>query len=322
MKAIISGSSGLAVIQNGTTAELFFSAKLYEPITVLIHESERVLASANNPVMYSAKDQSDVIAKLKIEESKSTSLLLLLAILDRDVSEENKAKLVECLESELESEEITSYLNAVMFSNGLPDKSISDIPNVISPNNIKSIGLITPLLESQLDINLACDVVNRVLVGYNLDSNKSDYIQGCLTNTGMNYKLLTGNYKGTINTVRFELTSLLELKNIPSYRPIISKIFNDSKGFFKNGLLEKHISIVVPSSVPSTKFDSEITAKIDKSSVHKKSSNVKKQIKNIKKLIPETNLDLAKKYAAELVDSQISGGDKEYAAQSLCQLSE
>jgi tetratricopeptide (TPR) repeat protein len=327
MEAYISGTAGMAAIIKGANAELYQVDKA-DSIAMKSEVAHRILSSNNDVVFLGNTDKANVLKKLNSETNKTQSLMVFLTILDSAVEKESRNALALHLEDVfLKDIKSYNYVCNVMFARPLPDNSIKFIPGDTIPENSKVFCLLNSLFLCQPKIKEYSNIFMSICKNRGLNSNQSSYVEGLLVNEEFFYRISSQQADiNFLNKVHFLLISKLKNTDIVDYIHFSSCIKTEFKP-----LVNSKVTVTVDHTIYQNKEDI-YHEDIYHEDVHqdkvKKHSNieayrrVQRELASIKTQLREEAIPTAKRMADELISHQIQDGNNEYAAQSLCQLSE
>jgi tetratricopeptide (TPR) repeat protein len=324
MDALISGSAGLAATIDGVTVMLYKADKS-TPIVSSLHEVNNIFKSYQDTIKYTKTSKNIILTTLQHQKYRSTSLLMLLTILDVEIDSFSKLSLIKYLDEILEDDSaIYSYLLNILFSRPLPENSIKSLPIELSENsnNSKTITLLNSLFESQENIVSFSDLFNQISTKHDLPSSNKDIIEGYLVNNDFFYSVATNQLTDSdLSTLTFSILSKLKELNIPSSVPF----GQDFKSTFKKHIFKKTLK---SNSYPISKSEQDEHKKYkEKPYTKKKIVNSKDeylyvttQINIINDLLNSNKIDKAEQVAKNLIEHQSKGGVHSYAAHSLCNI--
>lgn len=312
MEALISGSAGLAAIINGNTASLInckgdtLCSSTYSNIT-------RQFSLYEDTIHLRSTDSKKALTKLNVESLKSDSLLLVLSVLDENISCDLKDDLYINLNELLSDELILKYIQGILFSRPLPKHTISVVPETLKKYPIVN-NLIEELLSSQECVSKIYDLWTETAEKFSVEPEHIIYIEGVFAVLGVGYKLSRSPIpRNTTDILQFECLS--KLKNIQNNRQIIKKLFDSYKSSIES---DKKVTI----QVESKKFKHKDKSSTPSIATHEIYGKVNSQISKITTLLKNGDINAAKKIKEELISSQKSRHDNSFAAKSLCKLSE
>lgn len=324
MDAYVSGTAGVAAIINGENAELY-RANGEKYTSVKANVAHQMLASNNDVVLLKNTSKSNTLKQLHIEKNKVDCLMLFLTILDSDIDYENKLPLLEHINSIFDKDiKAYEYLCNVMFTRPLPDNSIKELSSDFPFLNTKVGCLLSSLFLHQSKIEQCCDIFKSICIRRKLTSSESFYVEGILINQGFFYYFASSqatiNFLHKVHFILIEKLKTLDIKNSIQFASCIRTDF--SSLVIPDNVNKQSPIRVIEKETPITSNKVGYQAKIKKQNNKKVFESVQVQITAIKTKLRSGNFRSAKKMAKELVQYQVNGGGNEYAAQSLCSLSE
>ena len=322
MEAYISGTAGMAVIINGadTDAELYYADKV-EPVVIASHVAWQIICSNEDTIFFQNTSKNIVLEKLSKEANKTTCLMMFLSILDSGIEDVFKINLIDHLNNLfIRSIDAYDYVCNIMFSRPLPENSIKKIPSEIINNETKLYKLLDKLFECQPNVIECTNIFKNICMKRNLEVKQSSYIEGVLVNQGFFY-IFSSNQADInfLNNVHFSILNNLKNADIPNVVNLVSCIKTDFKHLVRKG--EGIVSNLLSNNFSESKAI-KYEVKEKKTSNLESFQKVRKQLEAIKLQLRNNLIPKAKRMAQDLIDDQVGSGNNEFAAQSLCQLSE
>jgi tetratricopeptide (TPR) repeat protein len=322
MEAYISGTAGIAVVIKGANAELYQLDKA-SPVVMKSEAAHRIISSNNDVVYLSNTTKTHIINKLNSETNKTKSLMVFLTILDSAVDEESRVALIVHLDDLFERNiKSYEYVCNVMFTRPLPVNSIQFISDDTIQVNSRVTSLLNLLFFCQSKIKEYSNTFISICSKRGLNSNQSNYVEGLLVNEGFFYRLSSEQADITfLENVHFLLLSKLKNTDIDDYVHFSACIKTEFKPLV-NSKLTSNVSHRTYKDKEDEYQEVKYEAKVKKLSNREAYQRVKSELASIKTHLREQAIPNAKRMAEELISHQISTGNREFAAQSLCQLSE
>lgn len=324
IEAYISGSKGMAALIKGVEAQLYQVGKL-EPTLISSHVAQQIFSSATDLITLNKTSKDRAIKTLYKENNKSSGLVVLLTILDSDIGLALKIPLIGHLNSLFEKDDdLYPYLCNVMFTRPLPDNSINSIPEGMFSSVNKVYELVDLLFSCQDRIKKCSDIFTSICDKRKLDSKQSNHLEGMLVNQSFFYSLVAekADIKFFNNTL-FTLITKLKSADISDYIQLVACIKSDFKPLI-NKAKDSGDSKAFAHEVAEIKSNDndKYKVKIKKSNNRVAYHRVITQLRAVKTKLRSHSISQAKSLATELIKFQVANGDSEFAAQSLCQLSE
>jgi tetratricopeptide (TPR) repeat protein len=320
MEAYISGTAGMAAVIKGANAELYQVDKVV-PVIMKTEVAQQIISSNTDVIVLSNTTKSAALKKLNTETNKTNSLMVFLTILDSAIDDESRISLIEHLD-DLFAKDIKAYeyVCNIMFARPLPDNSIQSISDDIFQEKTKVYELLKLLFICQSKIAECSSIFTMICSKRGLNLNQSSYVEGLLVNEGFFYSFSSQQADvNFLNKIHFLLLTKLKVTNIDDYVHLSSCINTDFKPLVNSNTTTK----INNSSYQNTEEKEEkYQAKVKKPNNQEAYKRVKTQLASIKKLLREQSILPAKRMAEDLILYQIQTGNNEFAAQSLCQLSE
>jgi tetratricopeptide (TPR) repeat protein len=323
MEAYISGSAGIAAVVNGVNTELYQLDKV-DPIIIKTHEVKHIFSSNEDVIFLKKTTKTDVLKKLKKESNKSNCLMLFLMILDSDIDNESKHSLAEHINYLfIKDTEAYEYVCNVIFSRSLPNNSILSIPDVILPEFNRVYDLLTSLFDNQSAIKTCSELFSSICTDRNLSAQQSSYVEGLLVNQGFFFTFASNQADlSFLHKIHFLLSDKLKSIGVNDFVHFTSCIRTQFKSLVNSKLNGKNKSSNKEEVGEQKLYTSKRQAKLKKVNKKDAYTRVQKQLAVIKLKLREQSILPAKNMAADLVASQLKSKDDEFAALSLCQLSE
>lgn len=311
MEALISGTAGLAAFIDGDVASLIncrgdtiHSSRYADVVRQFgIYEDTIILSSAS---------EQQALQLLKQESQKSDALLLTLSILDSDVKLVHKKSLSFSLNELVKEDSILQYIRGILFSRPLPSNAIKEVPDELAESPVVKI-LISELLDAQNSIVTIYTTWLETAQKFRLDQDDINYIEGVFSSNLVGYQLSRSTISNAdLNNLKFNC--VLKLEGINNSRQIINGLFSSYKG-----------DVVVSKKQhqhPSIRIQQSDVKKPPQQDSHALFELTKSQRAKIDQLLDDGDINQAKKITNELIASQLLREDHEFAAKSLCQLSE
>ncbi|MEL0658164.1 hypothetical protein V6255_03335 [Psychromonas arctica] len=325
MEAYVSGSAGLAAIVVGNHAKLY-KVNSTEVIDVTINIVHQLFSSNDDVLVLKNTNKSQTIKKLYTEKNKADCLILFLSLLDDMIDFESKYPLIEHLNDIFDKDlEAYDYLCNVMFTRPLPIINIKSILDDSLLLNSKVQSLLSLLFNSQDQIKKCNELFNSICDRRKLSSDKSSYVEGILINKGFFYNFGSKQANNHfLQTIQFELIEKLKNSNIDDYVNFSSCIRTEFSSLTTVGSNEAkiHLQEIEEEGHKSERKKTIYQAKAKKENNKDAYDRVQAQIKKIREQLRLRLIDPAKRMAHELIESQLKNGGNEFAAQSLCSISE
>ncbi len=311
MDALISGTAGLAAYIKGDVASLINCQG------DVVHSSSyadiiRQFDIYEDTIILNSASEQQALNLLKQESNKSDALLLALSILDINIKQVHKKDLSSNLNELLKDAPILQYLRGILFSRPLPNNAIKEIPDVIAESHEVKL-FFSELIEAQSSIETIYSTWLETAQRFRLEQSDIDYIEGVFSSNEIGY-LLSRATVSSVDVSKAKFNCLFKLEDIINIRQIINGLFSTYKGDV--------VEVQKEQQQPNKKKHYLDTKKLTPKKSHELYESSKSQISKIDDLLASGDLNLAKKITSELISSQLSRDDHEFAAMSLCQLSE
>jgi tetratricopeptide (TPR) repeat protein len=324
MEAYVSGSANRAAIINGNTALLFVTGK-NEPVEVNSNDALNFFLRLEDSVHLSNKPKAEVLRKLNIESSKSNALAMLSFILDNNYDINEKLILVNRLNELLLNDEVYDFVCKIMFARPLPSESINGIPSVIEKGHIRLYTLVEMLLSSQDLVSSVCLEVNSFLRSKEVYLNDRNLIEGILVNNSFFYSVVTNQFDlKKFQTIKFDVVNKLKHSNITDVIHFGSELCKIIQSKINSNTQKTKRNKFNPIEEDDYSDNFETIYKPNRRTENRTDVylRVKKQIKSITEMLNSSKILQAKRSIEELKASQLEREDNEYAALSLCTISE
>jgi tetratricopeptide (TPR) repeat protein len=322
MEAYISGTAGMAVVIKGANAQLYQLDKAV-PVVLKSEVAHQIISSNNDVVFLKNTTKNHVLKKLNSETNKTQSLMVFLTVLDSAVDDESRTALIVHLDALFERDiKSYEYVCNVMFTRPLPDNSIQFISDDTARVNSRVTSLLNLLFLCQSKIKEYNNIFTSICSKRGLNLEQSIYVEGLLVNEGFFYRLSSEQADITfLNNVHFLLVSKLKSTDIDDYVHFSACIKTEFKPLV-NSKLTSNPSHTSGKDTEDEYQEVKYEAKVKKLSNRDAYQRVISELASIKSQLREQSIPNAKRMAEELILHQISTGNSEFAAQSLCQLSE
>lgn len=322
MQAYISGEAGYAAILKGN------KVTIYDVNSGLVSEDYNrshlnlLFAGTDRTSLVKVKDEKDAFNKLKFENTKDKSLMLLLMLLDKDESSKIKNRIPEVLEEYIENPGILVSLEKKMFSDTLKEVSpIGDLDKLTLPQKRLN-SLIKGIYEHQDAISVCrenWEKINAEKIG--IDNDTKLQIENVLIKNGIFKELseaIQENSKSKLDKAKFKLLSDRDLKNVATCQPkaLLDAWLEDISISDRTNFLQNFINT-------KKKTASNKNHKLQPTDVaadHQAYKQTLSQIQKVKQLLSKGQTDRARRFAIELMNQQKSREDFSHAAMSLCQM--
>jgi tetratricopeptide (TPR) repeat protein len=319
MEAYVSGTANRAAIINGNQALLFTMGKP-EPIVIDTKEAVRLFAHADDSLYFNNSSRQNVLQTLNLESSKSNAIAMIVMVMDRDIEEEDKEEIVHRINELMQNNDVYDYLCQIMFARDLPDDALTSIPNCVSEKSSRLYSFINKLLSVQTELMTLLDELNCFYEDKGISSKDRNLIEGILVNNSYHYSVLSNQFDSkNFQNIKFDIINKLKTSSIIDFvhfgAELCKKI--EARVNINNGSKRR------VNKNEELDFKKENSLKIK---VLPKAGypylNVKKQISAIIEKLNSSKLLQAKRLINELKAQQVERGDSEYAALSMCTISE
>ncbi|MFT5759686.1 MAG: tetratricopeptide (TPR) repeat protein, partial [Alteromonadaceae bacterium] len=218
--------------------------------------------------------------------------------------------------------EVYEYVCNVIFTRPLPANSIQSIPSSVLPENAKVYDLLKSLFVCQIKIKECHDLFTSICTRRGLKPLQSSYVEGLLVNQGFFYNFASQQADSTfLNKIHFLLLSKLKIAKIEDFVHFAGCIKTDFKTLVNFHSTSK-TNFPRVNDIEEKEDKIKYEAKVKKPSNRDAYKRVTTQLAEIKKKLREQQILPAKRMADGLITSQVRDGGSEFAALSLCQLSE
>lgn len=324
MKAFISGEIGLAAIVNGLEADIYRRSN-EKPQKISVEEAKRIFSTSSDYFTLENTTKNAALQRLNFESDKSTALMFILTILDKDIESEEKSPLIDYLDGMFKkNKKVYDYLCNVMFTRELPTKSITSLEDIQCPQSGSVYALLKQLFLSQKLISDSTGIFQTLCMEYNISDKQKTVIEGTLTNASFFYLFGTQQANSQfLASVQFALISLLKSIELDGY-VAFSSTFRDrylplctqTAPIKQQSYIDEDEHVYAKtSSKPKREKSKRVNSQ-------KEFQKVKAQIIRIKDALKLDKIASAEALAKELIDYQVNEKHNDLAAQSLCQLSE
>jgi tetratricopeptide (TPR) repeat protein len=322
MEAYVSGTAGMAAIIQGLNAELYYADKR-DYLCITSQAAKQIFSAKDDTIILRDSEKKEVLNKLAKETNKSTSLMLLLTILDTETDNSSKIMLAKYLE-ELFTKDVNAYdyVCNIIFTRPLPSDEFKLFPKSLISETNKTYSLINLILECQSKIKESHSVFDSLCNKYGLEEKLVSLIEGKLVNASFFYTIASNQACDKfLNKIHFMLLSDLKSTGMSDLINFTSSFKTQFKPFIHN-VKERLVKVDHFDSHDIQSEKSKYEHKVKKPSNSEAFENARTQLKSIKNKLRSKHITSAKKMARELINSQVSNGSSQFAAQSLCQLSE
>ncbi|WP_165728855.1 tetratricopeptide repeat protein [Pseudoalteromonas sp. 31A1] len=327
MDVYVSSSAGLALNFNGSAVSMYkHGTPTQEEISV---ESANSILKKNSFYSVTVRDKKHIRQRLYRDTQNSQSLLLFLMLFDGSIDRESKLLLIKELDSVFQKDdECYQYVANVMYSRNLELFDAKKLPNLDDDTSF-CVKLLNSLISSQDKIKTLTISINDLCYEYSYGAKVRSLIEGFLVSKKISEKLFSGNLElvQLQQELLFELTPKLKELSDNGAVPFTNQLksilesYCDSESRKQPSKSKNISSMMDNSSLVTEKFirskpkQAHISQTGILESVNKKIDNIKKHLKNGRYGVLTQEID-------SLVEYQLFNGGNQYAAISLCRLSE
>lgn len=317
MNVLISGQAGTAAIIQGNEARVVrIDDKDNEKITP-VNLLYRYFMGATDVSEFKIASESLVYEQLELSWKFDRALQLLLILLDKNEDVETSSMAVECLRDFFESNDVLEYVNSSLYASPLPQNADLEKAFNFAVDKERILLLLEDLKKYQKEIQKyshAWDSISTEIFG-SLDS-KNEFKRKMIMNGTFKDFVRAGNDRGMFGNAQFN--ALLSLRQTKNYRQVLNA--------WLEGLKPEHeqtprIEFELPTNIGDFEQVNDVLLKEQKSD-YEVFTNVKKQKEGIVQNIRGNNLDLARRFIDDLIDTQKKYSEPTHIAKSLCDLAQ
>ncbi len=309
MEAIISGELGTATLIEGGIAEVLWMDGRKRKISS--SEAYSINRNASDIVYLKSCTKSQALASLESHWMKDRALIYILTLLDAKTPKKDRIEIQKTLDEWASEDGVATYLKHVMYSRPLPSSDIAPIDEI----NIKSsIGkMLKALLEDQSQIQYIRESWEGVAKKLSGENQKE--FEKRLIAMGVFFRLVSPSRKG-LSKLKFEC--LEKCSDLENFRETINAIIDP---FFGS---ESLVSEIIDPEFVTVYNPERDTVDIPKTTkvTQKHRDHVQERLQKANELFNAGKSLQAQKLISWLVDEQLARDDSEYAAKTLCSVSE
>ena len=320
MHAEISGQLGLALLDEGRQT---FLLNIDEPEAVRLVTREygyRLFRDAGDRRTLKSANRSEVWKSLKLAWSQDRALQLLLIALDHAETLELRHEAIEFVESQLDQTEIVDFLNARLWSSPMPDEA-----DLLGTIGLASTALrLKSLLESVRDHQFQIQCVREAwdnLHDHGLeDPGAKRQIEDRLIALGVFYRLAAAD-PSSIDAALFDCLKNSSVSRMPHSRQWLTawiaplKVRPASRPVVSQGDDFDETETELPRVKPGRFIP------VDQQP-HARRLRAEKEVASALEMIARGELARAETFTRQLAERQVSEGDSEFAAKSLCKVAQ
>lgn len=322
MQAVISGQLGRAVVVNGDRLRLLDLADNEGPREFSSVNLNYLLQGATDLLSVEADTEEKIFGLLDDEWKKDKALLLFLILIDSSEHGENRFEAAEALSELIENDGALSFIFYRLSSTPLPQIASIDEAIKFSDDFAAVKSLIEAIQELQPSIETCREAWNGLDSSLFKDLQERDLFEQRATDIGLFYKFsaaIAANDAQAFTTAQFDAHTDKVLSDLWGNRDIIKQ--------WSSQLVPGSTKILHEESIAGFLADEHDSYAGDEAAVyarqepaHEAFRKVTTQIDEIKTLIRKLDIDKAQKFINQLISYQISHGDQNYAAKSLCNI--
>jgi len=320
MNALISGQAGVAVLIQGDTVT---SYTLDDPEVMVLQSSSAVpylFADATDVTELKGLSQAEVLAQLETAWRKDRILQLTLILLDAGDDQETRIAAAECLDELLNVQGLEEFLFNRMCMAPLPELAdLAGARRYATDGRLsRVVSMLSRLEEDQHHITrcrLAWDNLPPELFKSS-DAERAFESAAVTAGVFRRFAEAGADLKG-FDSALFE--SLKDLRALPNFRQILScwtKLFRPERAELKIRDFKDELK------ASPLEDQEKSNSKFKRISADEALDNVKKQKAAIIQQIKRGNIQGARRYVEQLIESQLKQGETKYAAMSLCDLAQ
>lgn len=322
MQAVISGQLGRAVVVNGDRLRVLDLAHNDAPREFSSVNMNYLLQGATDLLSVEVDSEEKIFRLLNDEWKKDKALLLFLILIDSSEHEENRFEAAEALSELIEADNALSFIFYRLSSAPLPQ--IASIDEAIKLaarfTAVKSlIETIQKLQPSIADCRKAWDGLDPSLFE---DLQERDLFEQRAIDIGLFYKFaaaIAANDTQAFSTAKFDAYTDKFLSDLWGSRDVV-KQWSSQLGPGSTRILHEESIAALLADEQDSYANDEAAVYARQGPVHEAFRKVTTQIDEIKTLIRKLDIDKAQKFISQLISYQISHGDQNYAAKSLCNI--
>lgn len=309
MEAIISGELGTATLIDGGVAEVLWMDGRKRKISS--SEAYSINRNALDIVYLNSCTKSQALALLKSHWMKDRALIFILTLLDANTPPKDRIEIQKTLDEWMSDDGVATYLKHVMYSRPLPSSDIAPIDEI----NIKSsIGkMLKALLEDQSQIQHIRESWEEIAKKLSVE-NQKEYEKRLIA-MGAYFRLVSPSRK---DLIRLKFECFENCSDLENYRETINAIidpFIESESLVSGNIDSQVVAIYEPER-------DEVAISKPIKVTQKHLDHVQECIEKAKGMFREGKINQAQQTISWLVNEQLSRGDSEYAARTLCSASE
>jgi|CXWL01.1.fsa_nt_gi tetratricopeptide (TPR) repeat protein len=315
MQAYISGQAGLAICVEGIKASIINADSLDTETACSPNAISYILQGVTDIQVFSSLRKTEVKGKLLSAWKADRALFFFLTLLSRNEHPDNYELARESLSELIVEEKIQAFILNRMYTAPLTeDSNILNALSITSDDHIIH-GILEELSKNQkiiIDVWKFWEALPVSL--FESNPNKKHKFKNDLEQNGIQRSLvLAHGDSNKFNTISFEYFK--KFSKHPNYRDIFTRWIKELKPENSDSKVN-----VYQKEDDKTIAKGKSKRKPDKS-VHNKIESITKQIDEIRKLLENAEVPLAKKFVGQLITKQTAAGDNKYAAKSLCNIS-
>ena len=315
MEAFISARARLAGIVDGNEAWLLSQRWGFERREVRINELRRLFSIYSDTIFLSDVSEERVVHVAKLEAARDECLALALVVLNPAEDEEFRLGAAKCLDGLLQDPIYEEYLVNLLSSRPLPEEGYRRPPMSLQVSAPRTFALVGKLIGCQETVREMYSLLDSSLSMHGVKEQDRARIEGVFAKNGVFARLCDGSLsRADMDRLRF--SCLQELDGAQSSRQIINLLFR------RFGIRDPDREAIQLGEMRDVHQRNGVGASRPAGPVHELFRGIQAQINKITELLDEGKIELARRFADELVDEQVSRDEGAYASMSLCNLSE
>ena len=315
MEAFISARARLAGIVDGNEAWLLSQRWGFERREVRINELRRLFSIYSDTIFLSDVSEERVVHVAKLEAARDECLALALVVLNPAEDEEFRLGAAKCLDGLLQDPIYEEYLVNLLSSRPLPEVGYRGPTMSLQVSAPRTFALVGKLIGCQETVREMYSLLDSSLSMHGVKEQDRARIEGVFAKNGVFARLCDGSLsRADMDRLRF--SCLQELDGAQSSRQIINLLFR------RFGIRDPDREAIQLGEMRDVHQRNGVGASRPAGPVHELFRGIQAQINKITELLDEGKIELARRFADELVDEQVSRDEGAYASMSLCNLSE
>lgn len=317
MNALISGQVGIAIFVNGNTTTCVKIDSQQIEIPIPYRSIPYLLADATDIAEFKSIKKEAALKLLDLKWQQDRALHLFLILLDNCEEFETRNLAVECLTELFQDIKVSEFVLNRLYSTPLPYAIDFKEINLVSSHFEAITKPLSELEDKQILIKQYRKAWNTLPKELFKNFEIKQEFEECLINNGTFRRfVISENNTKLFNNALVQCYQ--DLAHLPNSRAVIKAWLGDIKK------LHKHTDIcpIMDESLSASTKNDRHYNRNRKMTAREAFENVNKQKQAILLLLKENNLIGLRKYVEQLIKTQIDNGGPEFAAKSLCDLSQ